>query len=132
MTEIQQKQLAFLQDMCGHFTSENRGLMADKIQCSYVAGCAIGRKIESLEIKNKLDNWNGVEGNSVSIDDEAAFHLLPPHLYELGSSFLKCCQVLHDNKQYWDSNGLSDQGQKYAKAIMIAHNLELCAKNESL
>ena len=113
MTELQEKQLAFLEETINHFNINNRGYNINISACSYSAGCAIGRNLD-IELCKLLDNHecgdSGIENNEI-------FELIPTNLQELTQKFLIEIQVLHDSKSSWDENGLSEIGKMNVQSI---------------
>jgi len=107
--EIKQRRLEVLEDTCRHFNSTNRAVNGMNV-CSYALGCAIGRRIPDLALRERLD---GFAVSSVRDDD--IFRLLPTELQDLGKDFLGDLQVLHDNRNNWNETGLSSKG-KFAAA----------------
>lgn len=118
METIKSKQLAFLNETISHFNSNNRGYNHERGQCSYVAGCAIGRKL-TPELCEKLDNDPGDK----AVSNTPIFNQLPDELKELGRDFLSDIQELHDLGSNWNETGLSYQGKKRVNAILTNYNL---------
>jgi hypothetical protein len=118
MTELQQKQLALLNDTCQFFNSNNRCTIRDGLQCVYVneneEGCAIGRLIEDKKLCKKLDL--GFEGK-FGVSELRIFDLLPPDLKEYGQDFLSRLQSLHDRRQNWTPTGLSELGERRVNLV---------------
>jgi hypothetical protein len=117
MKTLKQKQLEFLENTIKHFNSSNRGIDENGC-CSYKNGCAIGRHLQP-ELAEKLDRINMVGASNPYV-----FNKLPKSLKELGRSFLLDIQRLHDDKKYWNLNGLSDEGKLYVEQIKIIHELK--------
>lgn len=116
MTELQQKQLAFLEETVAFYNLNNRCVSLSGM-CRYHIdgkdGCAIGRKIKDKDICHNLDSFEGDTG----VDEVEIFEQLPPELKELGQNFLYRIQVLHDTKDNWRSDGISDSGLERVKSI---------------
>jgi hypothetical protein len=129
MTELQQKQLVFLDDTVAHYNSNNR-CANDQVRCGMGCkyspetlhlegkseGCAIGRHL-TPELAKELDNGTGNKGV------KAVFNKLPDNLKELDASFLTLIQLLHDNPNYWDENGLSEEGRESYSTIKRVYDL---------
>jgi len=109
---LAKKRLAFLEETINHFNSQNRGLTSFGSNCSYSAGCAIGRKLKSKKLKEELDSLS-----NPSVDNPFIFEKLPKTLQCLGAGFLKSMQQLHDNAENWDRPGLSSIGKSQVKII---------------
>jgi hypothetical protein len=113
MTKLQLEQLAFLVETATHFNINNRG--HDKINggCSYLLGCAIGRKIEDKDLCRTLDTMT-VQGRSFS----AVFEKMPPFFQSLGIGAVRATQHLHDEIDNWDENGLSPRGLAFFEGLL--------------
>ncbi len=82
-------------------------------------GCAVGRLIDDIELRKKLDrNHEGGE-----TDVSSVFELLPDNVKELGVEFLTDLQALHDTKALWDDKGLNVHGKDRVGQIKRNHNL---------
>lgn len=103
LAEITKKRQVFFEDFISHYNSTNRGIIGEN-NCSYSAGCAIGRVIDH-ELAMRLD----VEHGNPSV--RKIFLLLPMELQELGKDFLQEIQEMHDSSGYWSKNGLSQSGK---------------------
>jgi hypothetical protein len=115
MTELQEKQLAFLEETAGFYNSKNRALGSDG-ECIYSStakspGCAIGRHL-SPELAINLDTRS-----ETGISNDDVFRNMPPSLKELGQPFLGRVQMLHDDSTNWDDTGLSSDGESYVIRI---------------
>ena len=109
MKTLKEKQLDFLNDTVKHFNLSNRGISKKTGSCSYQDGCAIGRHID-VELCKGLDSSEDFNGSSVA--SERIFDKLPDNLKELTQDFLNAIQILHDDRRYWSSTGLSGKGQQ--------------------
>lgn len=107
METLKEKRLAFLEELCGHFNSINRAVNPKTYLCQYShkfnGGCAIGRKLSAKVAEHLVG----------SVVD--CFTMLPEEMQELGCNFLNFCQYMHDQKFFWNENGLSDRGQAEKK-----------------
>ena len=129
-TELQIKQLAFLNETCSHFNLSNRST-TDEYGCQYypahdeTEGCAIGRKIADKDLCKKLDNnfKNEFKNPTTSVKHKEIFDLLPSELKELGQSFLQAIQGLHDTEHYWTLEGLSNDGKTRKEEIITKFDL---------
>lgn len=105
---LKEKKLALLEETANHFNLGNRSTLGGcATQCRYGGvGCAIGRKIRSRKLRDKLDNapWCGVT---------AIFDELPSYLQKFGIPFLNQLQNLHDIIRHWTETGLSESGVRY-------------------
>lgn len=119
MTELQTKQIDFLNETTAHYTLKNRGYNGDHCEYSPIIGisegCAIGRKIADKKLCSDLDSGKfdccfGVSSNSV-------FAVIPKELQELGQDFLAEIQSLHDDVRYWDETGLNEVGKNKVQSI---------------
>lgn len=123
-TELQQKQLAFLEDTIKHYNLNNRS-SNDGGQCTYLPfhdktlGCAIGRHIEDKELCKKLDSLRCPGVSSVD-----TFDLLPDNLKELSRLFLVHIQSLHDGFENWNDDGLSKTGIERVRIIKELYQLD--------
>ena len=121
MTELQEKQLAFLEETAGFYSTNNRALN-NTGDCVYIStdkspGCAIGRHIPA-ELAKNLDDapFSGVSNDDI-------FNTLPYSLKELTKMFLMNIQDLHDTAWNWDEEGLTEAGRKKVLAIRTDFNL---------
>ena len=121
-SELQIKQLAFLEETCQHYNNTNRNYSSDLQSCMYAPvsdkseGCAISRKIADKELCKELDTLGGVSRDCV-------FELLPSELKDLEQEFLTQIQVLHDGSQFWVKNGLSERGLEKKQEIIDRFDL---------
>lgn len=110
-------QMAFFVDMLGHYNSTNRGIKKGMSYggnaCSYVAGCAIGRKIEDKALCATLD----AQGDSSA---DKVFDMLPLDLQKLGKEFLADVQGVHDSFDNWNETGLTSEGEIEARNVANA------------
>lgn len=84
-------------------------------------GCAVGRLL-TPELRLELDAMCGDEIPSGVTD---IWGYLPDEIKAYGKSFLTSLQGLHDSIEYWNEEGLSDKGKKYAERIKVDYCLEL-------
>lgn len=69
-------------------------------------GCAIGRHLE-LKVATELDNIaEGITG----VSNVEVFSQLPDWMQDLGQGFLESIQNLHDSRENWTWEGLSQTG----------------------
>ena len=73
--------------------------------------CAIGRHIPDDKYKASMEGCF----------DEDILKTLPEEIQELGRSFLRDVQILHDRFECLDENGLTDQGIQYVESIKKDH-----------
>lgn len=110
MTSIQKAQLELLEETAAFFNLSNRCETVAGM-CKYHVdgkeGCAIGRKIQDIELRKELD-----AGTNTGVDYSKVFDRLPNDLKELGQDFLSNLQGLHDDTYNWSETGLSKSGQK--------------------
>lgn len=109
MTELQEKQLAFLEETAGFYNVNNRGL-DDTGTCIYSPtskspGCAIGRHLDPV-LSARLD-----KGTSTAVNNDVVFPELPSILKDLDRSFLARVQDLHDTAWNWDEKGINACGK---------------------
>lgn len=101
-----------LNDTINHYNSNNRSSSISG-QCYYYPvsdkseGCAIGRLIKDKELCKDFGCRN--------LSD--VFEQIPNELQELGKEFLMELQNLHDLKENWNENGLSENGKEQAEFI---------------
>lgn len=116
--ELKEKRIKFLDDTIEHFHAHNRGMEKLSGNCSYVAGCAIGRHIPK-SLADELDCMCG--DTSTSVSNIVIFEKLPPDMRELGKEFLSHIQGLHDYNRFWNTHTidgeLSEQGENKVKQI---------------
>lgn len=123
---LKQKQAQFLFETVSHFKLNNRGLRYPVGNtCSYAAGCAIGRKIKSMEIKEAMDFINCETPWAIDAElPKEVFSLLPNDLKELGSNYLRQVQKLHDDYINWDMEGLTELGKSFLAQIIYNFKLQ--------
>lgn len=125
MTDIQVKQLTFLDETIKHYNSNNRAIIEGC--CLYKSipdvssGCAIGRHL-TPELATLLDSCTDL--NSTSVEEDKIFNYLPDNLKELGQSFLNQVQQLHDNSAYWNEEGLTSAGYEKVRLIKMHYGLK--------
>ena len=98
-----------------------RGVGSDG-ECKYFCDdsgnrCAIGRLMTVDEAKKAQR-----EGESQGVSFLYNTKILPEALMEYPSWFLSHLQVLHDSNDYWNSDGLSEEGE--AARDRIINNIE--------
>ncbi len=117
--EIRVKRKELLEETIGFFNTDKL-CRSDDGGCFYhmegKAGCAIGRKL-SVELAKELDVIGNEHDGDSGVTEEYIFEKLPFELQELGGNFLSSIQDLHDNKYYWDENGLTEKGKGMAQII---------------
>lgn len=116
MNELQQKQLALLNETLAHYNSTNRSVGAVQQECKYYSndttGCAIGRLIEDKELCKKLDNLV-----HSSVNDSEVWKLLPESVKQYEQSFLDSLQSLHDTDVFWNEFGVTSKGESMVNAM---------------
>lgn len=121
MTSVQKKQLKVLNETIEAYNVNTR-CTNEEGDCKYYVegkqGCAIGRLIEDVELKKKLDS-----GGFTMVDNDCVFIQLPKEIQELGQDFLTRLQCLHDNKENWGEQGLSENGEDTVEYIKELFNL---------
>jgi hypothetical protein len=115
--DIKKARRALLDETISHFNLNNRGITKDG--CSYAAGCAVGRKINS-RLAKKLDKVIDITGDS-SVSCPEVFNQLPKKLQVLGVDFLSELQQLHDGAEYWNFTGLSFSGETKVERIVSVY-----------
>lgn len=127
LTDLQKKQLAFLEETASFYTLKNRCVTENGLFCKYFLegkpGCAIGRHIEDKELCQKFDKQ--VFGDSFYVSEIHIFSRLPTHLQELGEHFLLEVQKLHDISRNWTNEGPSEEGKEAIALIKEQFNLSL-------
>jgi hypothetical protein len=122
MTELQQKQLAFLEETVAFYNLGNRCVQGDGVTCRYHIdgkdGCAIGRRIADKELCKHLDKFE-----NTGVLERRVYDLLPESLKELGQSFLSKVQQLHDTSFYWTKTGISATGEERVIEIKEMYGL---------
>lgn len=136
---LKERQLAFLEDIVSHYTSENRAERPNLGGCVYnpakisthkTEGCAIGRHL----LFDKYPELADIEASrdDTSIDEMMMYpdflKLMPEWLEKLNEgdkylTFLSRCQRLHDQQFNWDENGLTKEGRNEVELIKIQFNL---------
>ncbi len=117
-----------LKNTINHFNSNNRGLIVFvgwdlEDMCSYINKetgnrCAIGRELpEELAVK-LAENSNG------AVDHHNVYIELPDRLKRMGVDFLSYIQLLHDNDENWDENGLSMEGLRFVDNIKMKFDID--------
>lgn len=108
----------FLKDMIQHFNIENRGVDEDE-NCYYQKGCAIGRYL-SKSFAKRLDGCRSKSPVVCFVFDD-----LPPQLQALGKDFLREVQLLHDNPDFWNKDGISKYGIGRVRRIVDDFKLSI-------
>ena|SRR5437899_12894836 len=124
MTELQQKQLAFLEDTVKYYSEDTSRRATVRQRCRYITDdgrkCAIGRHLPDNLCKD-LQEIADTESGSVS--NRNIFEKLPEDLKYLGVAFLEEMQGLHDRESEWGSQGLSKEGENTLMGIKRVYNL---------
>jgi hypothetical protein len=88
--------------------------------------CAIGRLLtpEELELWAQVaeNKFEGLENSSYRFMAEICG--VPVNLQGFDPVFLTGLQSLHDNDQYWDENGLTENGKEQVATIKWLHFLD--------
>jgi len=81
--------------------------------------CSIGAELtKPLALKlNSLDD--------TAVNEDKVFNQLPQRLQSFGKWFLQDIQNLHDESDYWDSNGLNKKGEIRVEGIIEEHKLNI-------
>jgi hypothetical protein len=103
ITDIKKRREAFLDDTAAYYNINNRGIN-DRGNCSYSAGCAIGRFLNP-DLARTLDNKGSIFSCGIEVIGQ-----LPLWMQEMGGEFLESVQIFHDDEFYWDDNGLNRCG----------------------
>lgn len=82
--------------------------------------CAIGAELTELQAK-KLEQKGGEIGE---YGITSLFEYIPKRLKIMGLNFLLDIQGLHDTHEYWDSEGLTEEGQSRINYIKEYYNLK--------
>lgn len=125
------RRLSFLEDLIKHYNDSNRGEVNGR--CRYQPidetseGCAIGRhllwdKYKGLEVFDKAIDFP-FSGYEMAKSCKLFQSVMPHWMESLGSDFLSECQDLHDDKDHWDSEGLSRFGLETTERIKLFFNL---------
>lgn len=85
-------------------------------------GCAIGQHITD-ELNNATTRIFGTYHNLL-VSHERGFINLPEWLTSLGTIFLAMVQNLHDSSNYWNEDGLNNDGWVYHNAIQDYINFD--------
>ncbi len=122
MTELQQKQLALLEETAKFYNLKNRSVY--KGNCKYFhptkQGCALGRLIPDKELCQRLDELTQ-EKTNFSFNE--AFEMFPDDLKKYTWQFLAEVQELHDYEFFWTDNGISFKGEQKVDRIKRQFNL---------
>lgn len=103
----------FLQYTITHYNANNRshGIANSVNSCTYCPsspnskGCAIGQHL-STETQIFFDN----QKKPIKILAKEYGELLPLWMQKMSISFLQDIQSLHDRKECWDENGITNAG----------------------
>lgn len=112
----------FLEDTIQYFSDPNKRCVSDFGNCFYSpqdsdqTGCAIGRFM-TPENAQLADNLGGADGLNYKTMYSIYRSLIPEFMLEWNLDFLDNVQRLHDNSEYWNKTGLSEQGKKYLQEI---------------
>jgi hypothetical protein len=121
--EIKERMHTFLQETVDHYTSKNRAHSLS-LGCCYIMegneGCAIGRKLDDdykIQIRNE-----GLNSVTTVVD---LFESLgtPEYFKDIPTNFLYHVQLLHDNKDYWDKDGINITGVSYVENTIKNYEL---------
>lgn len=123
MKTIKEKRTAVLQDTIQYYTQDPIGRRCkNSEECCYSPktvdkeatseGCAVGRLLPT-ELQEFLDE----EYTGHTISYNPLFEILPQEIQDLGQLFLGRLQYLHDSDEYWDSQGLTEEGKEYLRQI---------------
>ena len=121
---LQQRQEEFLSGLLKYYTKDVKRRCTNGGTCFYSPvnakntksqGCAIGRWLKP-ELQIELDK-------KPQSTVEYVFDLLPTNLRNLTQSFLKECQLFHDNNTHWIETGLSPEGKRRLNIIVEDYEL---------
>jgi len=129
-------QREFLVSTVQFYTSENRSVHSGTNECLYAPtenspGCAIGRFLNkdlALELDEK--DTKGLAVSFVKLNTPDLFEQFPDWMKEMNISFLRKVQLLHDDSENWNENGISDKGKEIVKEIYEYHELEPLTEDE--
>lgn len=136
MPTIKERQLQILDETVAYYSKDtNRRCTSPKGTvtggCFYAPesvnkvgisdGCAVGRLL-TPEFRIFIDSKIEPGFNSY-IDNENIFSLLPNDIKELGGSYLRALQGLHDSPLHWLENGISTNGLEYVEKMKIDYQL---------
>lgn len=107
MKTIKERRKEILQWERENRNSNNRSVDAATKGCIYSGeiGCGVGRLVDDKDLCARLDHLA-----FSAVCQTAIFDQLPENVKELGHGFLMDLQRLHDQRHYWNENGLSDVG----------------------
>lgn len=121
--DIPTRMAAFLSDTIQHFNSKNRsmGLIHGVMSCVYPAsetseGCAIGRHCPGLTNDNTPLHAN--KTYSCLVGNTEAFNFIPDWLKQMPTQFVTYVQILHDDPEHWDDEGLTKKGKDEVNDII--------------
>jgi hypothetical protein len=120
---IPARRQAFVDDILGFYNIYNRSQIHGACVYSKTStspGCAIGRCL-TPELAKKLDTDNtpNVHDTTISsffyagLDSE-----FPIWMVEMGREFLSACQRLHDNDDYWNETGPTEDAVEFVKVVI--------------
>lgn len=118
---IQQRRMEILEWERDNRNLTNRSQPDDLVSCHYKAlpgkpfGCAVGRLLD----ENTAEALDQMPESSVGRPD--IFNMLPQHVKDLGSLFLKDLQLLHDISSNWTTEGLSEEGMEFFQNMVRFH-----------
>jgi hypothetical protein len=126
METIKQFQLELLNDTINHFNSNNRAVivMFSEIKCVYSStnnsvGCGIGKHLTE-DLAAEMDNKH--PSSIFDLFDEY-YTEFPDIIKYSGKQFCHQIQLLHDNEENWDKNGLSEEGKERVEEIKLMFEL---------
>lgn len=132
MTELQEKQLAFLDETVEYYSADTNRRCVNGNMCYYSPktarkesvseGCAVGRHLPA-DFANYLDGRATIISVHGIFGNPGLYAKLPDELKELGKDFLGGVQRLHDVSENWNANGLTKQGKRAVE--VIKRNIEL-------
>jgi hypothetical protein len=99
------------------------------VRCTYSStetspGCAIGRHLLcSNDFKKDLDKQGDFSTVFLFLEKEGKLDIVPKWMQEMPINFLDLCQSLHDQRDNWDTVGLSNRGLERLKAIIRRYGL---------
>lgn len=117
--DIKQKRLEFLNETVAYYSEDVTRRSKSMTYCYYDGknaggctgeGCAIGRKL-TPEKRAYLDKEYPNQSVSSVIDE------LPEYMQDMGVSFLRDIQGLHDNDSFWSEKGLTEGGKLLVESI---------------
>lgn len=130
ITNITERQRAFLNDTINFFNSNNRATTPRNFgleKCIYSplgnnCGCAIGRHLPK-ELAMQLDELSESDISTIFNKHSMLYAQLPTWMKDMQIEFISYVQSLHDNYNFWGENGLSDSGRRMVDRINSNFNL---------